>query len=211
MKNIIKKIIITTTLFLLTCISFTSSINASQIIDQYEDEDYKIVQTEKTITILDKKTQEKAIISFSNQNKATLTLPNGEEKSITRDNDGNVYLNNKLTVNSPLVTRENRITSRTAGDGKYHYFQTTYYDTKTQGDLQAIALKLFSLMPYVGWIGEIAGIIQAAKNIGASTLYVKVDHYYITGYSRYKYENYFYSDSKRTKLIKHTTEYKQMW
>ena len=66
-------------------------------------------------------------------------------------------------------------------------------------------------MPYVGWIGTIAGIIESARNIGAPVLYVKVDHYHTFNYSWYKYENYFYTKSNYTGLIKHTTEYKKMF
>lgn len=59
-------------------------------------------------------------------------------------------------------------------------------------------------MPYVGWVGTIASIIETARNMGKPVLYVKVDHYHNSNYS-------FYTDSKYTQLIKHTTEYKQMW
>lgn len=127
---------------------------------------------------------------------AILTYEDGTTEKITRE-----YSN----VDNPLVSRID------PSKFTYYYFQTTYYDTKTQGDLQSLALGLFSLMPYVGWVGTIASIIETARNMGKPVLYVKVNHYHNSNYSFYKYENYFYTDSKYTQLIKHTTEYKQMW
>lgn len=77
--------------------------------------------------------------------------------------------------------------------------------------MESIALGLFSFMPYVGSVVGLIAIIKTAKNMGAPVLYVKVKEYYYTGYSKYKYENYFYANKKRTKLIKHTTTIKRMW
>ena len=210
-RNLLKKILTAFTTLSILCTASLGNIHATENVPSFEDDMYRIIEANNTVSILDKRTGEEIRMVLHDDNNATLITSSGEEKVITRDTKGNVYLDNELAVESPLTIDETRNGSIALRGGKYHYFQTTYYDTKTQGDLQSLALALFGFMPYVGTLVSIISIIQSARNIGAETLYVKVDHYYIDGYSMYKYENYFYTNKERTKLLKHTTEYKRMW
>lgn len=43
------------------------------------------------------------------------------------------------------------------------------------------------------------------------TLYVRVKQYRTSGYQFYKYDSYYYTDSKLTKLVKKPSKTKQMW
>ncbi|MDB6354369.1 hypothetical protein PH235_12430 [Trichococcus sp. K1Tr] len=148
-----------------------------------------------------------------NDNKAIVTDDNGTASTLTRDNTGNIYVDNEI-VNSISTSKiaDLNISNATAlNSGQYHYFQTTYSNSSIDANLQSIALGIFSFVPYVGWIGTIAGVVEAFRSLGKTVMYTKTDHYYIDGYSRYKYVTYYYSDSNRTKLVRTTTFYKDMW
>lgn len=91
------------------------------------------------------------------------------------------------------------------------YVQTYKYNTKTQGDLKSLALSILSFMPIVGPIYGVIGVIETARGLGAKTLYVKVKQYRTAGYQFYKYNTYYYTNKKMTKLIKKTSKEKRMW
>lgn len=131
-------------------------------------------------------TDESLKMEITSTNEAVLTLDDGTTKNIIRETHDNIE-NNKLRYKVDPSTFT------------YIYFQTTYTDTETQGDLEELALELFSYMPYVGWIGTLAGIIEEARNAGIPKLYIKIDHYHTASYVWYKYENYFYKDAARKK------------
>lgn len=214
-KNLLKKVFIMGLALSLIFVEFFGiKVSANEQTETYEDETYRVIQQGNVITFWNKKTEERATMIIKNEDKAELILPSGQKKKLSRDQDNNVYLENRLTVKSPVKTEE--IASKasvmnTKSSGKWHYLQTTYYNTKTKGDMESIALGLFSFMPFVGKLVGLIAIIKTARNMGAPVLYVKVKEYYYTGYSKYKYKSYFYANKKRTKLIKQTTTIKRMW
>lgn len=172
---------------------------------------YNIKQEENKILIFDKETNESATMEIKSDDDALLTLSDGKVVKYTKDSEGNIYEDNQLVKSAPSVVVESKDLAIQARAGQYHYFQTTYSDTSTDATIQSIALGIFSFVPYVGWIGSIAGVVEAFKSLGKTTMYTKTDHYYIDGYSRYKYVTYYYSDAKRTQLVRTTTLYKDMW
>lgn len=172
---------------------------------------YNIKQEENKILIFDKETNESATMEIKSDDAALLTLSDGKVVKYTKDSEGNIYEDNQLVKSAPSVVVESKDLAIQARAGQYHYFQTTYSDTSTDATIQSIALGIFSFVPYVGWIGTIASVVEAFKSLGKTTMYTKTDHYYIDGYSRYKYVTYYYSDAKRTQLVRTTTLYKDMW
>ncbi len=72
-------------------------------------------------------------------------MNDGETKEVSRDEAGNIYVDNKLEIPSPVESVDSTVPSiQKRAASKWIYFQTTYYDTTTQGNLQSIALGLFS-------------------------------------------------------------------
>lgn len=191
---------------------FVSITSANENFESYEDELYNIMKVDNVITIMEKKTGKEVKLIIDNDDKGELVLPSGEKKQIIRNDKNDICLDKKIVMKSSVQYEVlKQANSKAKSKKKWNYLRTYYYNTKTKGDLESIALGLFSLMPYVGTVATIAAIITTARNMGAPILYVKVKEYYYTGYSKYKYENYFYADKKRKKLIKHTTEIKYMW
>lgn len=216
MNKIFKKFFVLSLSFTLVLVNLCSiSIPANDKVNEtYEDEYCRINQTNNVVTIYEKSTKKEIQMTIENENEAILKYSSGKVKRLHRDKKYNICLENKVVL-KPSVKVEKEKTSSTmsslAKSGSWHYYQTIYYDTKTKGDIENIAYSIFSFCPYIGPVVAIAGIVKTAKNLGAKTLYVKVKQYYYTGYSKYKYENYFYSNKSRTKLIKHTTTYQKMW
>lgn len=185
--------------------------------DQNFDGEYlKVTEENGILTILDKETGEQIELDIQNEDQAVITDSNGETQELNRDSKGNVYVDGKLEVETPISTEgtydevgiEN---PKARAASKWIYFQTTYTTSQTKGNLQNLALGLFTLMPYVGLIGTFYGIIDAARNIGAPMLYIKVKQYHTKGYQFYRYESFFYSNSARTKLVKKLVNEKRMW
>lgn len=186
----------------------------------YDGQYYHIEQVGDSIMIKDKSTGETATMEMISDDLAIFTNDNGESSTLTRGESGEVYLNNEI-VQDPIIDMTSNQLDNAVEDkdnnlpvlrsGTYHYFQTTYSNTHTDGTIQSIALGIFSFMPYVGWIATIAGVVEAFKSLGQPIMYTKTDHYYIDGYSKYKYITKYYSNSSRTKLVRTTTLYKSMW
>lgn len=195
--------------------------NSSSVTSEttFDGQYYSIKQNGQTIVIQDKKTSETVTMNLINHNEATTKNSNGEQHTLTKDDSGNIYQDGKLVqslqteidLDTKNKSNEALQNASLARSGTYHYLQTTYSSTKIDGDLQSIALGIFSFVPYVGWIGTIASLVETFKNMGKPVMYTKTDEYYIDGYSRYKYVTYYYSDSGRTNLVKTSTLYKDMW
>lgn len=197
----------------------------------YEDEDFKITQTENERVVLDKKTLKNVTLTFTDSTHSTGIYKDAEGniKKYSKDNSGNVYLDDEcvLKVTKSIEPEEKNKNFRSYAsprsytnsnyfigkNGYKYYYVTTYtYNTKTTGDATSIALGILSFIPYVGpTIFGVAGIIETARNFGAPTLYVKQKVYCTSDYSNYAYRNYFYSDSNHSKLIESNTVYKKMW
>jgi hypothetical protein len=214
MKVIIKKIFaISLAMSFVFSTAFSAKVHANENVgERFEDDNYKISQKENIVTIYDKLTKKEIVMTIKNENEAVLKYSNGDVKEVTRENNI-IYLDDKVTVKPQLkqYSIQGKSNNLSKAARTWHYYQTIYYNTKTKGDIESIALGIFSFCPYVGKIIGIVAIIKTARNMGAKTMYVKVKQYYYTGYSKYKYENYFYANKSRTKLIKHTTTYKKMW
>lgn len=190
--------------------------NSPETDKNFDGEYLKVTEENGILTILDKETGEQIELDIQNEDLAVITDSNGETQELTRDSEGNVYVDGKLEVETPISTED---TYNEVGTGnpkakaasKWIYFQTTYTTSQTQGNLKSLALGLFSFMPYVGYISAIYGVIDAARSIGAPMLYIKVKQYHTKGYQFYRYESFFYSNSARTKLVKSLVNEKRMW
>ncbi|WP_394404780.1 hypothetical protein [Streptococcus sp. 20-1249] len=184
---------------------------------------YEVVQnSDYSVTLIDKVKGESVTIDVVDNHNAIYTDNSGIRNKVYIDDIGNVYLNGILKVsrddfNSRVVKEDTPVSDgpvrmmRSAANLKYTYLDTLYYDTKTQGDIQGLALSLLSFVPYVGPVFAIAGIINTFKSLGHPTMYVKINRYYAGGNQFYRYDSFFYSDPGRTNLVTKRTEYKQMW
>ena len=212
MKKIVAFILSVLVMGIIAPITLVNAETASTL-NEYAIDNIKILEDDKgNLLLSDNVTGEKVALSINNDDSASLKMNDGEIKEVSRDEVGNIYVDNKLEIPSPVGSVDSTIPSiQKRAASKWIYFQTTYYDTTTQGNLQSIALGLFSLMPYVGTVATIAGIIQTARNLNAPTLYVKVNQYHTKGYQFYKYDSFFYSNKARTKLVKRVTKEKRMW
>lgn len=203
-------------ILILSSVLIPSIVSASTINEEnkvFDGKYYYIEQKEDEIFIRDKETNETITMELLNDNKAIVTDDNGTASTLTRDNTGNIYVDNEIvnSISTSKIAGLNISNATALNSGQYHYFQTTYSNSSIDANLQSIALGIFSFVPYVGWIGTIAGVVEAFRSLGKTVMYTKTDHYYIDGYSRYKYVTYYYSDSNRTKLVRTTTFYKDMW
>lgn len=77
--------------------------------------------------------------------------------------------------------------------------------------MRSLALGILSFMPITGPIFGIVATIDAARSMGAKTLYVRVKQYRTSGYQFYKYDSYYYANASLTKLVKKTSQTKRMW
>ncbi|EMG27880.1 hypothetical protein X560_0782 [Listeria fleischmannii 1991] len=206
MKKYISFLIITTLVFL-TLTPFSAKAEEDEI---YDGESLKLIQRDNRIILEDKSTGEIVTLEMDDESNGSLTLENGEIEDIHIDNEGNVYADGELEIEAD-VEQDDNATPTLLRASKWIYVQTYKYNTTTQGNLRSIALGICSFMPIVGPIYGIVGIIDAARSMGAKTLYVRVKQYRTSGYQFYKYDSYYYTDSKLTKLIKKTSKTKQMW
>lgn len=198
----------------------------------YEDSDYKISETSNTRTVLDKKSNHKVVVKYTDSahSKGIYIDENGKEKEFYTDASGSIYLDNKcfLEANRTTVPVKTNSTMSTNGtmstmdywssdyffgsDGyTYYYVSTTTYNTKVQGDSESIALGVLAFVPYVGYIYGIAAIIETIRNFGADTMYIVEQQYCTSDYSHYAYKNYFYSDKGHTNLVSSNVVYKRMF
>ncbi|GAA0496976.1 hypothetical protein GCM10008986_24930 [Salinibacillus aidingensis] len=137
----------------------------------YEDDTFKVTQTDNSRTTLNKKTNNKVELTFtnSNQTKGIYTDINGNEKKYSTDADGNIYLDGErfIEVNHSKKISPNGYTNPKYFKGKdgftYYYVNTTSYNTKLQGDVESIALGILSFVPYVGTIFAVSAIIADSK------------------------------------------------
>lgn len=190
-----------------------------------EDKRYEAVKNSNTsVTLIDIEKRESVTIDILDNNNAIYTDVDGNKNEVYIDGEGNVYLNGVLEATrddvNVRVVREEEYTpnsstfrmSRSAGENlQYTYLDTLYYDTKTQGDIQGLALSLLSFVPYVGPVFAITGIFNSFQSLGHPVMYVKIHRFYAKGYQFYRYDSYFYSDPARKNLVTRRTEYKQMW
>lgn len=192
----------------------------------YEDDTFKVTQTDTERTVLNKKLLINVVLKFtdSTHSKGIYKDADGNIKKYSRDARGNVYLDDVCIVEvtnsvEKVAKYKNGILSRytnsnhfTGRDGFTYYYVTQYtYNTKTTGDAESITLGILSFIPYVGPIFGVAGIIETARNFGASTLYIVENVYCTSDYSHYAYKNYFYSDANHSKLADSNITYKKMW
>lgn len=194
----------------------------------YEDNDFKITQTENDRTVLDKKTSKTTVLTFtdSTHTRGTYKDIDGTIKKYSTDDNGNIYLDDSCFIevhHSNKIVKDNSIMSLasygytnprsfTGKDGfKYYYVTQNTYNTTTAGNAASIAMGILSFVPYVGTIFGVAGIVETARNLNATTLYVVQDEYCTSDYSHYAYKNYFYSDAKHKDLIDSNVEYKKMF
>lgn len=194
----------------------------------YEDDNLKVTQTDFSRTVLDKKTSKTAIINFtdSTHSNGIYKDATGNIKKYSKDNNGNVYLDGNCVVkatnsiekdkNSKILARSNRRYYNPnyfiGKHGYKYYYVTTYtYNTRTAGDATNIALGVLAFLPHLGGLFGVASIIETARSFGAPNLYVVQKVYCTSDYSNYAYSNYFYRDSRHSKLIKSNVIYKKMW
>lgn len=180
----------------------------------FDGEYLKFTEENGIVTILDKETGEQIELEFQDENQAVLTDSNGETQELVRDPEGNVFVDGELETEAPIVESnpyENSNNISLFAASKWIYYQTVYTTSQTQGNLKSLALTLFGAVPYVGYISAIYAAIDAARSVGAPMLYIKVKQYHTKGYQFYRYENFFYTNSARTKLVKTVIHEKRMW
>lgn len=202
LKRFGMKIISSITVFgLMLSMIGIKSISATEF-KEYDGDYFYLVQEGNKVTMTDKESGETVFIEIKDINNATLTLEDGTTTEYQREN---LILRpvSRMGVPIPDYIDPSKF--------DYTYFQTTYTDTKTQGDIESIALGLLSFMPYFGGIFGIIGIIETARNLGAKTIWIKTKEYYAEGYMYYKYHSYFYTNSKYKNHFKDKINYVKMW
>lgn len=217
-----KKIIIVLASVMLMSLSILPlATNASETenssTESYNGENFIATQTGNTLVIQDKKTGETVTIEMNDEENGVITSDDGTAESVHRDDDGNVYVDNKLEVEAPSANIDMgadippKSQLLKASKSKWIYVQTTKYNTTTQGNMRSLALGILSFMPITGPIFGVVAIIDAARSMGAKTLYVRVKQYRTSGYQFYKYDSYYYANASLTKLVKKTSQTKRMW
>lgn len=192
----------------------------------YEDDTFKVTQSDNTRIVLNKETNHKVVLTFDDydNSKGTFTDINGSEQQFSIDKDGNVFLddecfieanNNKSLKKNNLLTKQSGYTNPKYFKGNdgftYYYVTTTTYNTRVTGDAESVALGILGFMPYVGPIFGVAAIIETVKNFGADTVYIVEEQYCTSDYSHYAYKNSFYSDKKLKNKVGSNTVYKKMF
>ncbi|MBC1520742.1 hypothetical protein HB912_03650 [Listeria aquatica] len=194
-------------LFALSLVPTVAS--ANEVNNVYDGETLTAIKNGNKLLIEDKKTGETVTIELENNSNGKIIQEDGTVEEFKRNADGDIYVDGQLEV----AAEENRDKelNPTTRASKWIYVQTYKYNTTTRGNMRSLALGILSFMPYVGPIYGVIGIIDAARSLGAKTLYVRVKQYRTKGYQFYKYDSYFYSNAKLTKLIKKTSKTKKMW
>jgi hypothetical protein len=192
----------------------------------YEDDTFKVTQSDNTRIALNKETNHKVVLTFDDydNSKGTFTNIDGSEQLFSIEKDGNIFLddecfietsNNKSLKKNNLLARQSGYTNSKHFKGKdgftYYYVTTNTYNTKVTGDAESIALGILGFMPYVGPIFGVASIIETVKNFGADTVYIVEEQYCTSDYSHYAYKNSFYSDKKLKNKVGSNTVYKKMF
>jgi hypothetical protein len=190
----------------------------------YEDNTFKVTETDNSRTVLDKKTNHKVVLTFtdSKHSKGIYKDANGNEKKFFTDASGSIYLDNKCIIQSTRSTVPVKSGIHlddytnddyfTGDDGfTYYYVTTNTYSTKVTGDAESLALDLLGFVPYVGPIFGVAGAIETVRSFGADTMYVVEEEYCTSDYSHYAYKNYFYSDRAHDNLVDSNVVYKTMF
>lgn len=202
LKEFAMKIISSITVFgLILSIIGMKPISAAEI-QEFDGDYFYLVQEGNKVTMTDKESGETVFIEIEDINNAILTLEDGTITDYQREAPI-LKPTTRMGVPIPDYIDPSKFS--------YTYFQTTYTDTKTQGDIESIALGLLSFMPYFGGIFGIIGIIETARNLGAKTIWIKTKEYYAQGYMYYKYHSYFYTNSKYKNHFKDTINYVKMW
>jgi hypothetical protein len=146
----------------------------------FEDNTFKVTQTDNSRTVLDKKTNRMAVLTFTNSNhpKGIFKDANGNIKKYSTNAAGNIYLDNVVVVKatrSAVPTTNATLAADdytnpvyfTGSDGFTYYYVTEYtYSTKTAGDVDSLALDLLSLVPVIGPLYTIIEAIQTASSFG---------------------------------------------
>lgn len=216
-KNKFKSILMIAVLCLSSSTVLTPLSANAQEVDKNENSKYDgqffyLEQNGNSIFILDKETGEAVTLEIEGESKASARYSDGTIVSYFTDSDGNVYENGNLVKPAPDIYIEpQRGANIMRRSGEYHYLYTTYSNTYTEQRLQNIIFSILGFLPVVDQIMDIASAVDAFKSLSKPMMYTKTDVYYIDGYSRYKYVTYYYSDPQRTKLVRVTTTYRQMW
>lgn len=143
LKEFAMKIISSITVFgLILSIIGMKPISAAEI-QEFDGDYFYLVQEGNKVTMTDKESGETVFIEIEDINNAILTLEDGTITEYQREAPI-LKPTTRMGVPIPDYIDPSKFS--------YTYFQTTYTDTKTQGDIESIALGLLSFMPYFGGI-----------------------------------------------------------
>lgn len=96
-----KKLIVTiVTVLFMSVVAIPLGVSAEEVgkTTVYEDESIKVLQDGNVIILEDKESTETIKIDVDDNGNGTLTSENGETEKVTRDSDGNIYLDNRLEM-----------------------------------------------------------------------------------------------------------------
>lgn len=190
----------------------------------YEDSTFKVSETDNSRTVLDKKTNQTAVLTFTNSKHSEGVFKdiNGNIKKYSTDTAGNIYLDNVcvIKVNRSVVKVKKGISLDdytnpihfTGKDGYTYYYVTEgSYSTRITGTIASVATSLLGLVPFIGPLYTVIGFIEAAETLGSPDVYVVQDEYCMSDYSHYAYKNYFYADADHGDYLGSDTTYQTMW
>lgn len=187
--------------------------------------DIEISRIAKNILIVNNKnTKTSDKIVFNEKDKsATIYNSNGEVQYIYTDKNGNILFNGEIIIEKVVekniddnlsrpMTRANITGGGGSSNNKGYKYITTFKTRKSLYENSAnIAIGLIGLIPGIGTVATIAGIITGVKSYVSKEVYIKVVQYGNTYARMLKNEIYFYKNSNYTGLIKKHTTYSRMF
>lgn len=194
-----------------------------------ENSEFKVMENDLKRIVVDKKSSKKVELTFDDTNRLSGVLKDSEGKThkYRQDLKGNMYLDGtlvveKITKEVPVESNDHKRSKRSTGytnpktyegsDGRTYYYVTTYRtNTKVQSDYQSLMLTLTGLIPGLGTITGIAGIVSYFISRGEPVMYLEQDVYCTSDYRFYCYRTWFYTNSDYSGYVKGDISYKQMW
>lgn len=195
----------------------------------FEDNTFKVTESNNVRTVLNKITLQKAALTFTNPQHTDGIYKdiNGNEHKYSTSTNGNIYLDGKIIVeatatpvsSSTLPLTQSLVASPSfynsdhfSHNGRTYYYVITYkYSTSLQKSITTIESDMLSFLPYAGYVIALYTLIQDMKNTGASNMYVVEKEYCTSNYQYYAFKYYFNKYSNYTGCVKSTVVYKTMW
>lgn len=168
--------------------------------------EYQIIENKNKVIVIDKVAHTKETVVFNDdRTEATVHLANGEVQKFSTNSEGNVELNGEVVLEKEVTPVGNSNVEGEVSIAAYQYVTTFKTKQSFYNTSRSIAIALIGLVPGLGTIATVAGIVDAARGFASNEVYITITQYYDSYTHMVKNVVRFYKYSNYTGLFKTST------